>query len=74
MTTKWEASCKKRGFWGYLGPGLQSAEAAYSRRTADKKVPLLLQYRRIAETAVQGVEGIDAYVISPLRRKNSSYA
>lgn len=37
MTPKWEANRKKRGFWGYFRPRLQSAAAAYSCRTAGKK-------------------------------------
>ena len=37
MTQKWEANRKKRGFWGYFRPRLQSAAAAYSCRTAGKK-------------------------------------
>ena len=44
MTPKWEANRKKRGFWGYFGPGLRSANGCIFLQNGMKKVPLFAQY------------------------------
>lgn len=41
---KMEGKSQKRGFWGYFGPGLRSANGCIFLQNGMKKVPLFAQY------------------------------